>query len=95
MIVTPYNTRITKPEHVLIQEMDGEAVLLNLKSETYFGLDDVGMRMWQVLTASASIQKAYEVLLTEYEVPPQQLQQDLDELLGSLLEQGLVQISDD
>jgi hypothetical protein len=87
-----YDAHVTAPEHILIRELEGEAVLLNLKTETYFGLDDVGMRMWQVLTTSASIREAYEVLLDEYDVPPQQLRQDLDELLGKLVEQGLVEV---
>lgn len=85
-----YTARVLVPEHVLVQELDGEAVLLNLKSETYFGLDEVGMRMWQALTTSPTVQNAYDALLEEYEVLPGTLQHDLDELLGRLVEQGLV-----
>jgi hypothetical protein len=87
-------SRVTVPENVLVQELDGEAVLLDLKSETYFGLDDVGIRMWQVLTTSASIQNAYEALLDEYDVTPEQLLQDLNELVTRLVEQGLLEVVD-
>ena len=89
-----YHARVLVPEHVLVQELDGEAVLLNLKSETYFGLDEVGMRMWQALTTSPTVQNAYDALLEEYEVLPGTLQHDLDELLGRLVEQGLVVVED-
>jgi hypothetical protein len=92
MTVIPLNARVIVPANVLIQELDGEAVLLNLKSETYFGLDDVGMLMWQVLTTSPSIQNAFEVLQNEYEVAPEKLQQDLGELLDKLVQQGLLEI---
>ena len=95
MTAIPFTARVQIPDYVLIQELDGEAVLLNLKSETYFGLDEIGMRMWQVLTTSSSIQNAYEALWNEYDVQPDKLQQDLDELLVKLLEQGLVKISDE
>ena len=95
MTPVAYDAHVTAPEYILIRELEGEAVLLNLKTETYFGLDDVGMRMWQVVTTSASIQDAYEALLGEYDVPPEQLRQDLDELLGKLVEQGLVEVSND
>jgi hypothetical protein len=91
--ITP-TSRVTVPEYVLIQELDGEAVLLDLKSETYFGLDDVGIRMWQVLTTSPSIQNAYEALLEEYDVTPEQLLQDLNELVTRLVEQGLLEVVD-
>lgn len=91
-IPIPFSARVTHPAHVLVQELDGEAVLLNLKSETYFGLDDVGTRMWQVLTTSPSIQIAYEALLDEYDAVPEKLQQDLGELLDQLVEQGLLEV---
>jgi hypothetical protein len=41
-----FTTVVPSPE-VLVQELEGEAVLLNLASERYFGLDDVGTRIWQ------------------------------------------------
>lgn len=90
MTLISYHARVTVPGHVLVQELDGEAVLLNIKNETYYGLDQVGLRMWQALTSSPSIQDAYDALLEEYEVLPGQLQHDLDELLGRLVGQGLV-----
>jgi hypothetical protein len=77
----------------LISEVGGESVLLNLKNERYFGLDDVGTRMWKALMAVDSIQAAYEMLLAEYDVEADRLRQDLDELIGKLMEQGLVEIS--
>ena len=55
--------RLVLPEDVLISNVEGESVLLNLNSERYFGLDEVGTRMLSVLTTSNSIQTAYEALL--------------------------------
>jgi hypothetical protein len=70
-----------------------EAVLLHLKSETYLGLDAVGTRMWNLLTASDSIERAYEALLQEYDVESDQLRRDLDEFVRKLLVNDLVQVS--
>ncbi|MGB0560597.1 MAG: PqqD family protein [Spirulinaceae cyanobacterium] len=84
----------TAPVHltddVLIQDLGGEAVLLDLASEQYFGLDDVGTRMVQVLDASASVQTAYTQLLDEYDVEPEVLRQDLQVLIQELQAHGLV-----
>ena len=80
---------------VLINVVDGEAVLLDLKRECYFGLDEVGMRMWQALIESASVKAAYETLLAEYDVEPEKLQHDLNELIQQLVEHGLVATTDD
>lgn len=87
---TSFDSRLSVPEHVLVRELDEEAVLLNLHSKLYFGLDGVGARMWQALTTSVSIQAAYERLLAEYEVEPETLQRDLAELVESLLAQDLL-----
>ena len=87
-----FDQRISVPADVLVQELEGESVLLNLKSECYFGLDEVGTRMWAVLSNSASIQQAYEALLAEYDVEPDVLRRDLLNLIDKLIEHGLVEI---
>jgi hypothetical protein len=85
--------RVSIPADVLVQELAGEAVLLHLKTEQYFGLDAVGVRMWQLLTAEPSIQAAYDRLLAEYDAEPEQLRRDLTELLEQLVAHGLVDIT--
>ena len=85
--------KVVASENVLLRELSGEAVLLNLDSEMYFGLDQVGYRMWTILTTSPSIDAAYEQLLFEYEVEPEQLWESLDSLIGECTEQGLLQLA--
>lgn len=75
-----------------MSELDGEAVLLKLQSESYFGLDEIGTRMWQLLLSSDSVQLAYDALLSEFEVAPEVLRVTLTELLDNLLQQGLLEI---
>jgi hypothetical protein len=87
-----FSDRVTVPDDVLISNLQEESVLLNLDSERYFGLDDVGTRMFSVLTNSDSIATAYESLAQEYAVDRQVLRDDLIVLVENLLEQGLVTI---
>ena len=82
--------KVSVPPYVLARELDGESILLNLDSGVYYGLDEVGTRMWTVLTESESIGVAYETLLAEYAVEPDELRADLTRLVGELLEQGLL-----
>lgn len=84
--------RVSAPAHVLVRFLDRESVLLNLETEQYFGLDETGTRMWQLLTASPNIDAAYQELLAEFEVEPDLLRDNLTELLGRLVENGLLQI---
>ena len=58
--------RVVVPESVLFRELDGESVLVNLNTVSYLGLDEVGTRMWILLTTLPSIQAACEVSLAEY-----------------------------
>jgi hypothetical protein len=76
----------------MLRVIGEEAVILNLKSEIYLGLDPVGTRMWMVLHSAPSIQAAYELLLAEFEVEPDRLRRDLDKLLDQMLEQGLIEL---
>jgi hypothetical protein len=93
MTDTRFSQHVSVAEDVLVNVVGGESVLLNLDSESYYGLDEVGTRMWQVLTESESIQEAYEKLLSEYDVEPDKLRADMSELIGKLLELGLVEVS--
>ena len=82
--------RVTVPDDVLISHLQEESVILNLDSEKYFGLDDVGTRFLSVLTSSESIEAAYERLRNEYDVDPQILRNDLLSLVNNLIDQGLL-----
>ena len=64
--------------------------MLNLDSERYYGLDDVGTRFLSVLTSSDKIETAYERLRDEYNVDPQVLRADLLALIENLIDQGLL-----
>jgi cell division septum initiation protein DivIVA len=90
----PFSSWVLVPSDILISQVGGESVILNLKSEHYFGLDEMGTEMWAAITNSESIQTAYEKLLNEYNVEPEQLRRDLEDLLEKLVAHGLVEISD-
>lgn len=90
-----FTDRVRVPEEVLVSGLQSESVILNVDSERYFGLDEVGTRMMSVLTTSDSIQAAYETLLEEYDVEGEVLRQDLTSIVEQLIEQGLVEISSD
>ncbi|PYT45275.1 MAG: PqqD family protein [Acidobacteria bacterium] len=84
--------RAAVPAHVLVRILDRESVLLNLDTEQYFGLDETGTRMWQLVTASPNIEAAYQELLAEFDVEPEMLRSNLMELLTRLVDNGLLQV---
>jgi len=85
-----FTDRVVVPDGVLISHLREESVILNLESERYFGLDDVGTRFLSVLTSSDSIEAAHQQLAAEYDVDPAVLRQDLLALVEKLVDQGLL-----
>jgi hypothetical protein len=84
--------RVIVPSHVLVRVLDKESVLLNIETERYFGLDETGTRMWQLVTAAPKVEVAYQQLLDEYDVEPELLRENLTDLLARLVENGLLQV---
>ena len=78
------------PKDVVCREIQGEAVLLNLATGIYFGLDPVGTRVWQLIGEQGSTEKIAEAMLAEYEVDDRRLRQDLDDLIRQLRDKVLV-----
>ena len=87
-----FNDRASVPSHVLVRFLEGESVLLNLETERYFGLDSTGTRMWKAVTAAPDISVAYQELLDEFDVDPELLRSNLADLLGRLVENGLLEV---
>ena len=85
-----FTDRVSVPDDVLISRLQEESVILNLDSERYYGLDDVGTRFLSVLTTSDSIEAAYERLRHEYDVDAHVLRDDLLALVENLADQGLI-----
>jgi hypothetical protein len=81
---------ITLSKDVLAQEIDGETVLLDLASESFFGLDEVSTRVWQLLNEGAGREQVIETLLGEYDVERAVLEKDVSDLLDRLADAGLV-----
>src|SRR5207249_4959695 len=61
-------SRVRINENVLFQELQGEAVLLNLTSGVYFGLDQMGTRVWQLLGKQELLSDVAQSIMAEYDV---------------------------
>ena len=77
---------------VLASEFDEELIILNLRDGVYYGLEDVGVRIWQLLQRPISVVALRDALVTEFEVDPARCEQDVLTLLADLAGKGLVEI---
>lgn len=86
------NQKITFAETVFAQEVDGEMVLLDMESENYFGLDEVGTSIWQEMQEKETLKDVLDALLEQYEVESDMLENDLSNFVDKLVESGLVKV---
>lgn len=92
MQIQKEQTAKISPE-VLFQEVSGEIVLLDLASENYFGLDEIGARIWTLLSEGNSLGAVLDTLEQEYDVERAVLENDVESLLEELITAGLIEFA--
>ena len=86
-------SRVRPSANALIQATGDEAIVLDIASERYFGLNEVGARLWALLVSNPSLEDAHHRLLDEYAVTPSDLERDLIVIVTELSDAGLVSIA--
>ena len=80
-------------QYVVSRDLDGEAVILNLETGTYFGLNEAGTRIWSLIQEHGSLRRVFDAMQKEYEVSPEALESDLLRIADELRAKGLVSVS--
>jgi hypothetical protein len=82
---------IAPSEDVVAREVSGEFVLMDLESGTYFGLNQVGSRIWKAVEeAPSSLAALCDIVEAEFDAPRDVIERDVAELASDLLKQGLI-----
>ncbi len=89
------STVLVALDELLSGEFDAETVILDLRNGTYYGLEETGARIWQLLKRPTSLGALRDALVQEYAVEPRRCERDLRELLGQLLERRLIRVAND
>jgi hypothetical protein len=90
-----FPARVQPADDVIYQALQDEIVLLNMKDQQYFGLDDVGSDMWKLLVEYGDVETVADRLCAEYDVDGATVREDLGVLIGNLLTAGLLKIADE
>lgn len=88
----PESATVVAAGELLASEFGDELVILNLRDGVYYGLEDVGARIWKLLQAPVSVPAIREAIVAEYDVEPARCERDLRTLLGELSAKGLVEV---
>jgi hypothetical protein len=87
------DTTFTASKDAVFRDLDGEAVILDLGSGTYFGLNAVGTRIWQLMEEHGALRPVFESLCREYDAEPDVLERDLIALVSRLEQARLGEVT--
>jgi hypothetical protein len=74
----------------LSRELDGEVLVLDLKTSLYFGMTGTAARIWQLLEAGQAEDDIIQTLVREYNAEPQTIAADVESFVADLISRGLV-----
>lgn len=77
------------------RDLGGEAVVLQLDSGVYYGLDPVGASVWNHLKKPVSVEQLRDAVMAEYDVDAERCERDLMALLDRLLSENLIELNDE
>jgi len=86
--------RVRLAKDVLMQKVGDDAILLNLNTENYFTLDEVGTRIINALQESDSLKQAVRKLVGIYDVDENKLTSDAIRLVEKCEQHGLLQVAE-
>jgi Coenzyme PQQ synthesis protein D (PqqD) len=87
------NSSCKIPSTVMARTIGTETVILNLASGTYFGLDPVGARIWQLMEQGKNLAQICDAMLEEYHVARDVLERDTLALARELADKKLIQVA--
>jgi hypothetical protein len=90
----PDSATVRAAGELLASAFGRELVILSLKDGVYYGLEDVGARVWELLQRPIRVSAIRDTLVAEYEVEPGRCGRDLRKLLQDLATRGLVDVRD-
>ena len=91
MELTP-GTVVRAAQGQVSTEVEGEAVILGLADEVYYGLDGAGALVWSLLTEPRTVAELRDAVVAEYDVDAETAGRDLVRLLDELRERRLVEV---
>lgn len=80
----PSTDAVTKP-------LGGEVVLVQLRRNRIYTLNQTGARLWELLEQGHDLQRAREQMLLEFEVGEEQLREEIRALVDELVKAGLLE----
>lgn len=83
---------VSLTDQQLATTVESETVVLQTDAGRYYGFNDVGSRVWELLESEPTVAELCDQIETEYDVTREQCQADVRALLAEMAEADLVTI---
>jgi hypothetical protein len=92
-VVLSLDSRVVAARDQISCNLSGEIVILSVESGLYFGLDQVGARVWELIQQPRSVSEIVDLLIQEYDVDEQRCGHDVLELLDEMQRRQLIEVA--
>lgn len=90
MAVTDGTVRLRHAEEIVSCNLDGGSALLDMSTSNYYKLNNSAAMIWQFIGDGATVSSLIERMLAEFEVEREQCAADVESVVASFMEAGLV-----
>ena len=73
------------------ETIEGEVILIDLETGTYYSLREAGAEVWQGIAQGAEETEIVDALIASYEGPPDEIRAAAADLLAELAREGLIE----
>jgi hypothetical protein len=84
--------RVKCKDGQMAADLGGELAIVNLKSGVYYGLNEVGARMWNLFQEGRTLREVRDQITAEYTVEEARVERDLTKLISELAQHDLIEL---
>lgn len=82
---------IRRNEDLLSSDIDGEIVMMSIENGSYYGVNPIGSRIWDIVRNPVKVSDIISVLLKEYDVSKDICEKDVLTFLNTLYNERIIQ----
>jgi len=85
-------TIISQIEEIVASDIDGETVMMSIQNGEYYGLDDIGSRIWELIEKPVKVSDLIDILLERFDVDRETCERDVLKFLNELNEDKILEV---
>ena len=85
-------TTISHIEEIVAGDIDGETVMMSIENGEYYGLDDIGSRIWGPIKKPVRVSGLIDTLLERFHVDRETCEKDVLKFLNELNEDKILEV---